>query len=834
MKRVCLLAAILCASILSSSAQYIEEAKQQEKANIALDEFLTDQNTLFNFNWKFCQGNPDNASAPDFDDSQWRSLDLPHDFQFEQPWDSLQSKARGFKQMCDGWYRKTFTAKKEWKNRQILLDFGGIMYYGDVYINGTKVASTEYGYVGFETDITKHLRYDMPNTIAVYASTGPVNGSRWYTGGGLFRDVRLKLQNPTHIARHGVYITTPEVSADQATVNVQIEVDGWQKALVITPEHKAEKAAITLQTEIFTHEGVCIGMTQSSMPDHTIQRCTEVKLPSLNVDRPQLWSPDRPYLYNAHIAVKANGITIDSTTVSFGIRKIEFGADFGFKLNGEKLFLQGIANHHDMGAVGAASFDRSIERMMLQLKSFGFNAIRCSHNPYSESFTQIADRVGMIIIDEFIDKWSDKDYWGGRVPFTTIWPQLMTEWIKRDRNCPSVVLWSLGNELQTRADWSGYNTNDWGITTYRIFDQLVKRYDDTRKTTVAMFPARAGGQRNTPDFWEYLVPPELACVTEVSSFNYQWKAYHGYYEHKPDLILFQSEAVTNEMLAPFFGMNQQRGVGLAYWGAIEYWGESNGWPKKGWNFSFFNHTLQPYPQAYLIKSAFQADKPLVHIGVIENSGESLEWNDIQIGQKVISENWNLKPKNPQDTARVDLYTYTNADEVELLINGKSLGVQKNERDVVERRNMILWEGIPYKQGSEVSAIARTDGKEVARHQLITTGKPVALKIEAETPEDWRSDGMDLQYVNIYAVDSKGRRVPDATASISVEVEGEATLYALDNGDHYTNEIFTFGNSRIMHRGYVQAIVRSTRQAGKVTIKASAQGLKTAQIRMNTR
>ena len=832
MQKIYLIVATLCATVFSASAQYIEEAKQQEKANIALSEFLSEQNTLFNFDWKFCQGNPANASAPDFDDSQWRSLDLPHDFQFEQPWDSLQSKARGFKQMCDGWYRKTFVAKNEWKNRQVLLDFGGIMYYGDVYINGTKVASSEYGYVGLEADITKHLRYGQPNTVAVYANTGPVNGSRWYTGGGLFRDVRLKLQNPTHIARHGVYITTPEVSAEQATVNVQIEVDGWQKALVLQG-NKAENAEITLETEIYAPDGQCVGKTQSPMPDHTIQRSVEVKLPSLSVATPQLWSTDTPYLYNAHVAVKANGITIDSTAVNFGIRKIEFGTDYGFKLNGKKIFLQGMANHHDMGAVGVASFDRSIERMMLQLKAFGFNTIRCSHNPYSETFTQIADRVGMIIVDEFIDKWSDKDYWGGREPFTSIWPQLMTEWIKRDRNCPSVVLWSLGNELQTRTDWSGYNTNDWGITTYRIFDQLVKRYDNTRKTTVAMFPARAGGQRNTPDFWEYLVPPELACVTEVSSFNYQWKAYHGYYEHKPDLILFQSEAVTNEMLAPFFGMNRERGVGLAYWGAIEYWGESSGWPKKGWNFSYFNHTLQPYPQAYLIKSAFESDKPLVHIGVIENSGEAMEWNDVQIGQKVISENWNLTPKNPQETAKVNLYTYTNADEVELILNGKSFGTQKNERDAVEKRNMILWEGVPYQSG-KVTAIARNNGQEVARHELVTTGKPVALKIEAETPNDWHGDGMDLQYLYVYAIDSKGRRVPNAVAPVTLQVDGEASLYALDNGDHYTDEIFTQGNTRTMHRGFVQAIVRSSRQAGKVTIKASAPGLKAAQIKLMTK
>ena len=200
---------------------------------------------------------------------------------------------------------------------------------------------------------------------------------------------------------------------------------------------------------------------------------------------------------------------------------------------------------------------------------------------------------------------------------------------------------------------------------------------------------------------------------------------------------------------------------------------------------------------------------------------------------MISENWNLTPKNPQETAKVDLYTYTNADEVELLLNGKSFGTQKNERDVVEKRNMILWEGVPYQSG-KVTAIARNKGQEVARHELVTTGEPVALKIEAETPNDWRGDGMDLQYLYVYAVDSKGRRVPNAVVPVTIQVEGEASLYAVDNGDHYTDEIFTQGNTRTMHRGFVQAIVRSSRQAGKVTIKASAPGLKAAQIKLQTK
>ncbi|MBR6202989.1 MAG: DUF4982 domain-containing protein, partial [Bacteroidaceae bacterium] len=448
------------------------------------------------------------------------------------------------------------------------------------------------------------------------------------------------------------------------------------------------------------------------------------------------------------------------------------------------------------------------------------------------------DEVGMLVVDELIDKWSDKDYWGGRKPFMQIWPELLTEMITRDRNHPSVILWSLGNELQTRSDWSGYQTNDWGITTYRIFDQLVKRYDKTRPTTVAMFPARAGAQRGTPDFKTYLVPPELACVTEVASFNYQWDAYHGYYEHAPHLILFQSEAVTIQMQQPFYGMNQQRGVGLCWWGAIEYWGESSGWPKKGWNYSFFNHTMQPYPQAYLIKSCIQPNEPVVHIGVLDGKGESMEWNDIQVGLQKINENWNQK-----EGSHPNVFTYTNADEVELIYNGQSLGIQKNDTTDIAKRNIILWSGIEYGKGGKLVAIARTAGREVARHEMETSGKAVALKVvEEELPNclngvgksvNWSADGMTLKYLNIYAVDAKGRIVPNATDELSVTVDGAATFVALDNADHYTNDLFLDVKTKKMQTGYMQCILRSTRKAGKVNVTVTSPTLKGVKLSLKT-
>ena len=745
-----------------------------------------------------------------YDDSAWRLLDLPHDFQMEQPWEESAGGARGFKAMETGWYRKTFKADDAWQGKRVLLDFEGIMLIGDVWLNGQPVGRTDYGYLGFEADVTKLLKRDADNVVAVRASTGKKGGSRWYTGGGLFRDVHLLLKDSVAIARHGVYITTPRITEQSADVQVQVEVEGGRR----------QRMGIEINTKIFAPDGRQVAETRLPALGKNNLRTVEVPLPVATVEHPQLWSCETPNLYTAQVSLLRDGRLLDSVTETFGIRTLEFSPEFGFKLNGKKLFLKGVSNHHDLGAVGAAAYETSIERQFVQMKAFGYNHIRCSHNPYSEAFLRLADKHGILVVDELIDKWSDNSYWGGREPFTSIWYRLIPEWVKRDRNHPSVILWSLGNELQTREDLCGFPTGDWGVTTYRIFDLLLKRYDSTRKTTVAMFPARRGAVgKNDPDFNIHILPPELATVTEVSSFNYRYKNYGDYLKAAPHMTVYQSEATTNELAAPFFGMDRERMVGLAYWGAIEYWGESNGWPKKGWNYSYFSHTLEPFPQAYLIKSAF-SDDPLVRIGVLD-SKESIEWNDVTVGHLSLSSHWNRA-----EGSRQSLFTFTNADEVELLLNGKSVGVQKNPRDNYERRNMIYWKDVPYEQGT-LLAIARTNGKEVARHALQTTGKAVALKMVAETPDTWKADGMDLQYIKVYAVDSKGRHVPTAAAAeVTFELTGDARILAVDNGDHYTDELFG-GNRKKMHQGFVMTILRAGQTGGKVTVKASAEGLKGA-------
>jgi len=772
---------------------------------------------LLNFDWKFYLGDIAEAQAVNFNDAQWQKLHLPHDFQINQPWVESGGGARGFKAMGIGWYRKNFKADAAWKGKKVLIDFEGIMVTGDVWLNGEKIGGTDYGYLGFESDISRWLKYDGDNVLAVRASTGDKNGSRWYTGGGLFRDVHLIIRNEVAIARHGVFITTPQITEQAAQVKVQVELEGIRN----------KEYPLEIQTAILSPEGKQIAVTTAQAPLRNKLKTVEVPLPVVNVDQPQLWSCKTPHLYTAIVTLVMDGKPIDRIVERFGIRTIEFDKAFGFKLNGKKVFLKGISNHHDLGAVGAAAHETAIARQMDLLKKFGYNHIRTSHNPYSEAFLRLADEKGILIVDELYDKWSNKDYWAGRKPWTELWPGNLTEWIKRDRNHPSVILWSFGNELQMREDLAGYPTGDWGVTTYHMMNVLAKRYDPTRKTTVAMFPARAGGVgKNDKDFNTNIVPPELATVTDVASFNYRWYNYADYLKHAPDMNIYQSEATTNELLAPYFGMDRDKMIGLAYWGAIEYWGESNGWPKKGWAFSFFNHALEPLPQAYLVKSAFE-DAPLVHIGVMDSEKENIEWNDITVGHLPLSAHWNRAAGSKQN-----LFTFTNAEEVELLVNGKSIGVQKNNITDTAKRNMIYWQGVPYHAG-KVVAIARTGGKEIARHELETTGKAVALKMEIEN-RDWKADGKELQYVNVYAVDSKGRRVFTADkGDVSFEVSGAASLIAVDNGDHFSNELFN-GNKRSLHNGFAMGILRSTQTVGVVTIRTSVPGLKSAELKMTTK
>ena len=770
----------------------------------------------FNYGWRFMLENVAGAEQPQFDDSQWRTVNVPHDFQIEQPWvapdasekadnsdpgANIRSRlsSRGFKEMGIGWYRKTFTPDASWKGKRVVFDFEGIMYVGDVYLNGKLVGGTDYGYVGFEIDVTNLLKYEQPNVLAVKADTREPMNSRWYTGGGLFRDVDVVITDAKYyLMRHPLYITTPQVSEQEATVSVQIEVacrdrHAVKAEVVITD---AEGNEVARQTEELKRR----------------QPTYEYQLKDIKLQNPKLWDCENPHLYTATVSlIRPNGEVADQVSERFGVRTVEFSPAFGMKLNGKKVLLKGIANHHSLGALGAAAYPRAIEKRIQLLKEFGVNHIRTSHNPYSEDFMDLCDEYGILVVDELYDKWLDQ-YCGGRAPWALLWQKDIPEWIKRDRNHPSVVFWSLGNELQTY--WHLPHA-DWGVTPYRMQRELLKRYDDTRLITVAMHPR--GRHMDTDS-----LPAPLVHETDIASYNYRYMYFPGDSKNFPHMKFYQSEANTSNMGPNFFEMDLEKVIGLAYWGQIDYLGESGGWPAKGWAQGVFDISLQPKPIAYFLKSFF-SDEPSVHIGIVE-SEEDRMWNGVQTGVARMNDHWNHKADE-----ELSLITFTNGDEVELVMNGKSLGKKQNTdgRD----RNRIRWNKVKYAPGY-LEAIAYKNGKVIARHRIETTGKVKKLVVEPDN-SNWKADGMDLQHLRVYAVDSKGRRVPDVNSHLRFRVEGDASIVAVDNGNIVSHELHAVPERDLYH-GSALVILRAGQTPGDITLITECDDFKTVKTKLQTK
>ena len=419
------------------------------------------------------------------------------------------------------------------------------------------------------------------------------------------------------------------------------------------------------------------------------------------------------------------------------------------------------------------------------------------------------------MVDELYDKWNNQYVGAGRTPFMQLWPAHVQEFITRDRNHPSVVMWSMGNELQQQNDMP---FNDFGVTMYKMLKTAVQRYDDSRKVTVAMHPRYRNWSTDS-------LPCDLAMVTDVQSYNYRYMYFPGDAAKFPWMTFYQSEASVAAMGENYFAMNLDQVIGLAYWGAIDYLGESQGWPVKGWAQGVFDISLEPKPKAYYMRSFFKPEEPLVHIAVTDSKGDAM-WNGIQTGNDGQSDHWNRKAG-----ALIDLTTYTNAEEVELIVNGKSLGTQKNDVKSAKLRNQIRWKQVPYQEGY-CEAVARTAGKVVARHRIETTGKAVALKLEIDN-NNWRADGQDLQHVRVVAVDKKGRRVPNVPAEVTFAVSGDAEIAAVSSGNHSSDEL-NVTNKRRLFNGSALAILRSGTAPSAVTITATADGLKSAKLKMTTR
>jgi beta-galactosidase len=766
------------------------------------------QTETLNFGWTFSR------------DAQFKNaetVNIPHDFQISQPWVSPASgekadntdaaaniksrlSARGFKEIGTGWYRKTLTPDAKMKGRRVLLDFEGVMLTADVYLNGQRIGGTDYGYVGFEIDVTNRLKYGQENELMVKAETQDERASRWYTGGGLFRDVNLVTTSAElYLERHPLYITTRE----NRYVTVGVEFT-----------NRSRSRDVSIGLKLYDPSGVVIYESTEGFTRKAASRTQEVRMKEIDVQQPKLWDTDQPNLYRAEVTLMTKeGKVVDQYAESFGIRTIEYGPQFGMKLNGKKILLKGYANHHTLGALGAANYPRAIEKRLKLMKQFGINHIRTSHNPYSRQFIELCDKYGILVVDELYDKWTDQ-HSGQRTPFMSHWAYDVSEWVKRDRNSPSVVMWSLGNELQQDPNQP---FNDWGVTCYKMMKPVLCRYDSTRKVTVAMHPRYRNWETDS-------LPCDLALETDIQAYNYRYMYFPGDGRRFPWMTFYQSEASTQAMGQNFFEMDLRKVIGMAYWGAIDYLGESMGWPQKGWSQGVFYISLDPKPKSYYMRSFFSPDEPIVHLAVLESEKAEM-WNGVKMGNDRMTENWNRT-----EGTKANIYIYTNGDEVELLLNGKSLGRKPNPTDA-KHRNVINWNSVPYQKG-RLEAVAYQKGKAVARHALETTGKAVRIVAEPDNSQ-WKADGMDLQHVRLTAVDSKGRRVLTCNEELSFDIEGDARIVAVTNGDINSDEL-NVTNHRRLWQGQATVILRAGRQPSKITLKTKPSTFKSIVTKLETK
>ncbi|MGS2764347.1 glycoside hydrolase family 2 TIM barrel-domain containing protein [Sinomicrobium sp. M5D2P9] len=752
----------------------------------------------FDFDWKFSPKDVTEAKKTDFDDSNWQEVQLPHDWSIKQQVSKENAGkgwmegAMGFFPGGIGWYRKSFTVPETYKNRKVVIQFDGIYHQSDVYINGKHLGLHPYGYTTFEYDLSPYLNYGGENTIAIRVDHSDSPSSRWYSGSGLYRHVWLKITNPVHVATWGTYITTPEISEKEAKVNIATTINN-------TTQNPAE---VLVENRIVDKQGKKVAEEKSELEIGKSKQ--ETLQQSLNLRDPLLWSIEEPYIYTMETTVKVNGKTVDSYTTPFGVREIRFDPDKGFFLNGKNIKMKGMNLHPDAGSLGTAVPDKSYLRRLQILKEYGVNAIRCSHNPPTSEFLDMCDSLGFVVIDEAFDKWKSMYY---EKYFEDWWQRDMDAMVLRDRNHPSIVLWSIGNETDEQYDTSGE-----GTARAIMLRDYVHNLDPSRLVTAALRPDQER-RHNVNDFAQSL---------DVVGYNYQEPWLKDEKRQFSDRIIYVSEAFSYyrgrkdkfkafDPVNPWYDVaNNDFVFGQFIWPGIDYLGESKGWPSIGRVNGLFDVCMFEKPAAAFHRSVWN-DEPMVRIAVADQS------LDIDTGKPhwswpFLADHWTF----PQYEGHIiKVKTTTNCDSVELILNDESLGTRKT---VNFPNNTIEWH-VPYEKGKIVAKGYMT-GREVASYELKTAGKPAQILLSADRTQI-SADGQDLSHIAIRIVDEKGVVVPDADRTITVEVSGKGKLLGLDNGD--LRDPFT-GNSISTYFGKALLTIQSGRSKGKAGIKVSAEGL----------
>lgn len=776
----------------------------------------------FNSNWKFYLGDATDAQSATFNDASWKALDLPHDWSIELPFDSTSPTGTGGGALRGGlgWYRKTFTMPATSKGKKVFIDFDGVYMNSEVFINGHSLGVRPNGFISFRYDLTPYLHYgNEKNFIAVKVDNSKQPNSRWYSGSGIYRNVWLTTVNDIFVDQWGTHVTTPQVDEQSAKVVLTTTVNNA----------KAENGIVSVKTSLYDAASKVVGTSSNNIavPKNGTTNATQ----QFSIAKPNLWSVDRPYLYKAVTQIVENGKVIDEYTTNFGVRYFNFDVDKGFFLNGKHLKIRGVCDHHDLGCLGAAMNTRALERQLQILKDMGCNGIRTSHNPPAPELLELCDKMGFVVMDEAFDMWKkEKNPYDYHLYWDEWHKKDLTDQILRDRNHPSVFIWSVGNEIMEQWEKDG-DTSGAGII--RELVSIVKSLDDSRPTVTA---------NNEPANYNVLLKANAA---DLIGYNYHHKDWdsaiikwyrkpfivtesvsalqtRGHYDMPSDSIrrwpqqwdkpLTDANAdltcsayencatpwgsTHEETLKVFEKMDHVSGMFI--WTGFDYIGEPTPypWPARSSYFGIIDLAGFPKDSYYLYQSLW-TNKPVLHI----------------------LPHWNWKPGQT-----IDVWAYyNNADEVELFVNGKSLGTKKKTGDDLH----IMWR-TTFVPGT-LKVVSRKNGKVVLTKEVKTAGAPAKITLQVDRKAIKAGD--DLSFVTVRIEDKDGNLVPDASNDVQFKLAG-GSIAGVDNGLQTSMESFK-ADHRKAFNGLCLAVVKATK-AGKVTLTATSPGLNAATVNIDAK
>jgi beta-galactosidase len=780
----------------------------------------------FDAGWFFSRTDIKGAEQPDFSDSAWRKLDLPHDWSIEGPVDQNNpSSGRGaFVPTGIGWYRKHFTLSPDAAGKSVFIQFDGVMANSDVYINGFLLGHRPNGWVSFQYDLTGHVTFgpDKPNVIAVRCDNSAQPASRFYTGSGIYRHVYISVLDPVHIDHDSIIVTTPEVSPDKATVNIKTTIDNQSTA-------DASVSLVVSLTPAGTARGGSYvdGLTRALPAPQTVPAGKSLEISgTYPLPNPAIWNIDAPNLYHATVNVLSNGKTIDTQTVTFGVRQFEFKSDTGFWLNGKNFKLLGAAVHSEGGAFGVAVPDSVWERRLAILKNLGVNAIRTAHNPPSPEFLDICDRLGLLVMDEMFDVWTvrkyqDQDY---STYFREWWRPDTTDTLRRDRNHPSVVLWSMGNEIHDNL------ASAQGKQQFTDMRDLAHQLDTSRPVTMAILQPL---QHN-------IFTSGFSDLMDVVGVNYHERDLLNEHQARPDYKIIGTE--NHYELATWLALRDNAPYsGQFLWTGIDYLGEAGAWPRIGNGSGLIDRDGVIKPLGYQRQSWWSA-KPMVYItrggaggrggrgGAGGRGGRGAApvpagappdeaANAAAVAGAPPDEAANAAPAASPGGGTVTVYS--NCQLVELFLNGQSLGSKPKPADDSPR----TWTAA----AGKLKAVGSNDGKPVATYELPAAGPAAKIALAADPgvtslPHDYD----DLAALQVTITDAAGNPVARATPEVQFTIAGPGAIAAIDNGAEDNHESFQ-GSQVHAAGGQCAAFIRSTADSGTITVTAAADGLASGSV-----